>query len=82
MLGIDQTLLDLKFQTSFLQDMPLTIMNTSGICSMSVLLVKLEKQNTEPTMRVHVEFGNICKPTEITSKVIKCSTSELIACIS
>lgn len=29
-LDINQTLLDLKFQTSLLWDMPLTIMNTSG----------------------------------------------------
>lgn len=54
---------------------------------MFVLLVKLEKQNTKPKMRVQVEFGNIWNPIEITSKVFKCSSSvasclvELVACI-
>ena len=53
---------------------------------MFVSLVKLEKQNTKPKMRVQVEFGNNWSPTEITSKIIKCSSSvarclvELIAC--
>eukprot|EP00069_Balaena_mysticetus_P022342 bmy_03296T0 len=36
---------------------------------------KLEKQNTKPKMRVQVEFGNIWSPTEITTKIIKCSSS-------
>ena len=55
---------------------------------MFVFLVKVEKQNTKPKMRVQVEFRNIWwNPIEITSKVIKCSRSvasclvELIACI-
>lgn len=52
-----------------------------------VLLMKPEKQNTKPEMRVQVEFGNIWNPIEIMGKVIKCSSSvasclaELIACI-
>ena len=54
---------------------------------MFVSSVKLEKQNTKPKMRVQVEFRNIWSPIEITSKIIKCSSSvasclvELIVCI-
>lgn len=42
---------------------------------MFVLLVKLEKQNTKPEMRVQVEFGNTWSSIEITSKVTKRSSS-------
>ena len=54
---------------------------------MFVSLAKLEKQNTKPKMRVQVESGNIWSPTEITRKMIKCSSSvasclvELTECI-
>ena len=50
-------------------------------------LVKLEKQNTNPKLRVKAEFGNIWSPMEITSKITKSSSSmasclaEIIACI-
>ena len=67
--------------------MPLTVMNTSGIWIMFVSLVKLEKQNTNPKLRVQAEFGNIWSPMEIISRITKSSSSvasclaELIACI-
>lgn len=54
---------------------------------MFVSLVKLEKPNTKPKMRVQVEFGNIWNPIEVTNKIIICSSSvasylvELNACI-
>lgn len=41
---------------------------------MFVSLVKLEKQNTKPKMRVQVEFGSIWSPIEFISSV-ECSSS-------
>jgi hypothetical protein len=76
--GYKPDLLDLEFQKSLLLDMPLTIMNTSGILIMFVSLVKLEKPNTKPKMRVQVESKNMRRPIDITSQIMKCSSSVAI----